>query len=916
MVAIDEGVRRKFESDWLSGKSSAIKDYLPPSVDQDTYLGTLEELVCIDLEFRWQKSDAAGATSDRTVSVDQAVVPTRVEDYLREFPELDEPSIIKRLLEQEVLVRVRAGYVVEQGEVKSRFPTIHIDESLYSEAAEQPASGPSRPDTMNHFPRQFGPYVLLELLGRGGMGSVYRARQTVAQREVAIKVAELGSYGPATRELISARFQKEARAAASLSHDHSVPVYDVGEIDDQPYYAMRLVEGGDLGDRSKAEPLEPRLAARYLLGVTRCMEVAHSRGLLHRDIKPQNMMVDRATDRAMLTDFGLARFVEDDAGMTQTGQVLGTPSFMPPEQIRDSRQIDARADIYSLGSSLYQLLTGRPPFKAADLPETLRQVLHQEPVPPRSLNQELDRDLDTICLKCLEKEPQSRYQTAEELAADLESYLHGEPIAARPVGPVRRWIKWSRRNRGLAAATSAAVLGLVAALLASLIGLVVVKRQSRINFETQVASVDGLHDVYTLVAEDPMLDTPGLAPLRQSLQMEALRIYAGLAELFAENPAAQAELAVAQAEIGTLRANLGMADDETETQFQAALDTADKLPTEVQDTDRLLAARSNALVGLAKLAREAGQVEQALEYTQQATDIRQRWVSLYPQDVEAVRKLANAHMNQGMLRALQGDLDQSLSLQQQAQEERRALEVEFEQHPRLLRDMAQAEFNLAFAALRQGDVDTVLQRLEQSHSWFEELVRITPADARMWERFAQVRLKLADFVGESNVNEDRVRSEQLVVEALRDVQALLETHPHQPEYASQLLLHYQSGLEVLISQNNLATAEDAFHDFERALGIVADESDAEAHADALQLLRLHQAKHRALLALGLDATVNPQAALETITQTLQTFGEHAERVQAEPLLADVQRFFMAMQAELQALANRAESTTGSPQSEP
>jgi WD40 repeat protein/Tfp pilus assembly protein PilF/predicted Ser/Thr protein kinase len=320
--------------------------------------------------------------------------------------------------------------------------------------------------------RRFGDYELLEQIGRGGMGVVYRARQVGLDRIVAVKMI---LFGPFAGERAVQRFHNEARSAASLHHPNIVAVYEVGEYAGQHFFSMDYVEGRSLAQliaEGKLRMGEFKRAAAYLKQIAEAIQYAHERGILHRDLKPSNVLID-ANDHPRITDFGLAKRLSPESAtanpqsakdLTLSGQVLGSPNFMPPEQASGQRdQVGPPSDVYSLGAILYYLLTGRPPFAAERVTEVLQQLVNDEPVAPRLLNPRVPRDLEIICLKCLNKEPRRRYASALALAEDLQHWSAGEPIVARPVGPTARAWRWCRRKPALAASffVIALLVGLV-----------------------------------------------------------------------------------------------------------------------------------------------------------------------------------------------------------------------------------------------------------------------------------------------------------------------------------------------------------------------------------------------------------------------------------------------------------------------
>jgi len=292
--------------------------------------------------------------------------------------------------------------------------------------------------------QRFGEYELLTEIARGGMGVVYRARHTTLDRVVALKMILAGRL--ANPEDVW-RFRTEAEAAAKLQHPNIVAVHDVGDCDGQHYFTMEYISGTSLDRRLVQGPLACRAAARYVRILARAVAYAHKQGILHRDLKPSNILID-VEDEPHVTDFGLAkRLGPASSGQTRSGAILGTPSYMSPEQAQGkTNELGPSCDVYSLGAILYELITGRPPFRAETPLDTVMQVIDHQPVPPRLLNPKIDHDLETICLKCLEKNPQGRYASAEELGEDLQRYLNGDSISARSFNMIDRLTRVLERD--------------------------------------------------------------------------------------------------------------------------------------------------------------------------------------------------------------------------------------------------------------------------------------------------------------------------------------------------------------------------------------------------------------------------------------------------------------------------------------
>ncbi|OAI51371.1 hypothetical protein AYO44_00755 [Planctomycetaceae bacterium SCGC AG-212-F19] len=414
--------------------------------------------------------------------------------------------------------------------------------------------------------RQFGAYELLEEIARGGMGVVYKARQQSLGRTVAIKMilsARLASAADVQR------FRSEAETVAQLDHPGIVPIYEVGEREGQHFFSMKLIEGGSLAQHRARWLDDPPAVAKLVARVARTIHFAHQRGLLHRDLKPANILLDTAGN-TYVTDFGLAKLMQNDAGLTPSGGVVGTPRYMAPEQAVGKTTPTVAIDVYGLGTILYELLTGRPPFTGDSPLDTMIKVLEQEPEHPRVINARVPRDLEAICLKCLEKDPARRYGSAEALADDLERFVAGEAILARPTGPIDRAWRWCRRKPVVAGLSAALVLLffgafiVVTALWQHAVANFEEKERQRAEAERlqstaeenarearkqQGKAEDGFRRAHDLVkrfctemSEKHLAGVPGLQPLRQKLLDGAVESYRAFVRERPDDPVLQAEL--------------------------------------------------------------------------------------------------------------------------------------------------------------------------------------------------------------------------------------------------------------------------------------------------------------------------------------------------------------------------------------
>jgi serine/threonine protein kinase len=409
---------RRFEADWSAGRNPRIDDHLAefPGEGQPALRVELEAL----------ERELEEKELNRESLADRATVPPST---------IAEAATIAPGSVGRVPIPGEADFSVHEQATLTPRPDATVD--LGSSTSARPDS--TEPACV----RYFGDYEIIRELARGGMGIVFEARQVSRNRPVALKMILAGQLA---NETDVRRFYFEAEAVANLDHPGIVPIYEVGRHHEQHYFSMRLVEGGSLAREVPRFRDDPKTAARLLTTVARAVHHAHQRGILHRDLKPSNVLLDRE-GRPHVTDFGLAKRVETDSGLTQSGAIMGTPSYMAPEQVAGDQHLTPAADVYGLGAILYELLTGRPPFRAETPMDTLLQVMERLPAPPRLMNPNVERDLETICLKCLEKDPQRRYADAEALALDLERYLSGEAISAKSINWLDRVDSALRRSQ-------------------------------------------------------------------------------------------------------------------------------------------------------------------------------------------------------------------------------------------------------------------------------------------------------------------------------------------------------------------------------------------------------------------------------------------------------------------------------------
>jgi serine/threonine protein kinase len=658
--------------------------------------------------------------------------------------------------------------------------------------AEKTAPEPDDCGLAENFTR-IGDYELLERIARGGMGVVYRARQTSLGREVAVKVL-LDSLIAGPGEL--GRFRAEATAAAALHHPNIVSIHEVGEEDGQHFFSMDFVAGKDLAAATSGGPLPAAEAARLTLKIAEAVQHAHDRGILHRDLKPSNVLVD-AQGEPRVTDFGLAKRMDSTtslktasegpgaktAPLTITGQVFGTPGYMSPEQAAAKRDIGPATDVYSLGALLYHLLTGRAPFVGESPAVVLRQVAENEPVPASLLNPLVPRDLDTICLKCLHKAPSHRYDSAALMAADLGRFLRQEPILARPVSGLERLARWSRRNPVIASLTTAVALLLVLLAAGSILSA---RRQEkarqaeanlRIEGEERLRQSEGLIN-FMLGDLADRLEPVGRLDVLESTINQVDQFYARLtpALLTAESQGHRAKALFQFADIRAAQGRLPesitnyhaaiqvyaslLAEHPTNLQWQFEqtrtwndlgiayarqgdfTNAAEALTRSLKDREALIRLQPTNVFWLASYgstAQNLGQVERHLGNLQKAGDLLasaegayRSWVQAEPHSLTPKERLATVRGSAGQLLEARGSLDEAgKAYAGKVQVLRELLRAE-PQHTRRQAELATG-LNLSGALqLKQSNFVAAVATLSEGIKIDESLVAGDPAN-REWQ---------------------------------------------------------------------------------------------------------------------------------------------------------------------------------------
>jgi tetratricopeptide (TPR) repeat protein len=600
---------------------------------------------------------------------------------------------------------------------------------------------------------QLGPYQIKQEFGSGSTGRLFQAYDPRLRRTVAVKVLKREL---ATLESARVRFEREARAAAALDHENVVRIYEVGDLPDfPPYLVLEFIDGESLGRKLEREgTIQPRLAAEIVRQIADGLSAAHQQDVIHRDIKPSNIMIEASTSRVKIADFGLARVQESKTGITLAGILVGTPDYMSPEQIVSPSTSDNRSDVYSLGVVLYEMLTGECPFRGV-LRMVLFQVLNNEPEAPRRLNDQIPRDLETVCLKAMAKEPRHRYQSAASMAEDLTCWLEGKPVDARPLGFAGRFLRWIKRSPRMAVLASLVVSLLVTGAVGwAFFTFSLSDARNRADRNAHAARQQRDLAIKSLQAmifevQNTLQDEPRTQDLRKALLEIAL---SGLAEISTSGDESELETlntVIARNRMGDVAREMGKTE-EARRQFQAALKTAKNLRERLPDEAKVQHALVFTLWNLGDINLKEGQHSLAENRYEEALHLSREVFERDPESMIAKRSLSIAYERMGDFFRDRGRLKESQKHYQLSIEMARALAKDAVDDRELKRDLGVTCLKQGAIGLTLGDTHSSVSYIEEGYELLWELTKHSPGNLRAQRDFAIACTRKAELAEQQN----------------------------------------------------------------------------------------------------------------------------------------------------------------------
>jgi serine/threonine protein kinase len=723
-------------------------------------------------------------------------------------------------------------------------------------------------------PAAIGNYAIERELGSGGMGIVYRASQRTTQRVVALKMIRTERH--AARENIE-RFQTEIQAVAALDHPNIIPIYEVGQFEGRPYFTMKLLEGGPLSGYLGENRKDPEAAARITFTIAKALEEAHARGILHRDIKPQNILLD-ANGQAYLTDFGLAKLCGGNLDLTKTTAALGSPQYMAPEQAEGrSRDVTTAADVYGLGATLYALLTGRPPHDSDSLFELLHRIQAGEPERPSRICASVPADLEVICLKCLRKDRSERYQSAGELADDLHSFLHGLPIRARPLGTIARGWLWCRRNRSVAALSATLACALFAGTVASTVFWQIAESRLADLHTSYRMARQALDESVRAIIEHPELNKGNLETLRLDVLATQLEFHERFVQEHGREATFAADLAQSHLAIGRASSGLGEIDRALR-HLRRAREIYEKLEEDGDPSHQFEARIGICWSEIAWMLDDQNRPQNEIEEAYgNARRILERQLSRPEPDRETAIFLADTLKNLGSLRRKTGRVEEAEVLHRRS--------IALARNVCKVSGSPRAQGLLAAGLNELGYTCEVLRQMEDARAayleavqLYNELLKARGDDPEILSDLAYAHSNLASIIGAA----DPAAAEAEHSHAIRLWEKLAADHPAIVKYRVRLAETYSYYGDCLRECDRFGDAITAYETTERMLEILGETGSERGIAGRMLGYARHGlAKVYTKLNHRDEAMANLKRALDTYSALTADFPEMHEAIEAQ-----------------------------------